>query len=77
MRKKKHTATCNRCGAPIRFVRLADGRCIPCEKKAVFIHPQFNNKDAYYTGKGTVINGYEDPNGYLCYKPHFCRVQPV
>lgn len=70
---KKTGLKCKKCGRPIRFVRLSDGRCIPCNAKMIFVRPMENCSDTYYRANGTKITGLIDyQNGTGVFEPHRC-----
>lgn len=70
---RKSTVKCKDCGRPIRFVRLKDGRCIPCNAKMIFVRPVENCSDTYYRANGTKVTGFIDyRNGTGVFEPHMC-----
>lgn len=71
MARTKKGIVCKNCGEPIRFVRH-NGKCIPCNRKAVLISPAYDSSDVYFRGNGEKITGIYDPYGYYCYRPHIC-----
>lgn len=73
MPKRRATTKCRDCGAPIRFVRTSDGRCIPCNAKMIYISPSADWSDVYYRANGTRLTGMRHPDGIGVYEQHNCR----